>query len=255
MHSANTLTLVLSSYAEASKRADASMNATRDALEAPLIAAREALRHAKATTLQELVITCEKAYLAAHKTYENEYRLAGSNHGLAITRALTALDQRKLVIDAERVARLSQAQARYQQVCADAGSPDHISCLPAFDALKLEEVEADEVRDEQLRGSNEIYLGDKREQDIIYADRLVAIERQKRDSLDQTKQVFDLAVSDLIPPLEAALGSAQAAFNQQIYTATTHFNQTRQRRLSIYDGFQNGNSTAAQAVRWLDQLD
>lgn len=255
MHSANTLTLVLSSYAEASKRADASMTATRETLEAPLIAAREALRYAKATTLQELVITSERAYLAAHKTYEHEYRLAGNNHGLAITRALAALDQRKLIIDAERVARLSQAQARYQQVCADAGSPDHISCLPAFDALKLEEVEANEVRDEQMRESDEIYLDDKREQDVIYADRLLAIQCQKRDSLDQAKQVFDLAVSDLIPPLEAALGSAQAAFNQQIYIATTHFNQTRQRRLSIYESFQNGNSTAAQAVRWLDQLD
>jgi hypothetical protein len=255
MHSANTLTLVLSSYAEASKRADASMNATRERLEAPLIAAREALRHTKATALQELVITCERAYLAAHKTYEHEYRQAGNNHGLAITRALAGLDQRKLVIDAERVARLSQAQARYQQVCAAAGSPDHISCLPAFDALKLEEVEADEVRDEQLRGSNEIYLGDKREQDIIYADRLVEIERQKRESLDQAKQVFDLAVSQLIPPLEAALGSAQAVFNEEIYAVTTLFNQTRQRRLSIYEGFQNGTSTAAQAIRWLDQID
>ena len=254
MHSANTLTLVLSSYAEASKRADASMTATRERLEAPLIAAREALRHAKATTLQELVITCEKAYLAAHKAYEMEYRLAGNNHGLAITKALAGLDQRKLVIDAERAASLSLAQARYQQVCADAGSPDHISCLPAFDALKLAEVEADEVRDEQLRGSKEIYLGDKREQDIIYADRLVAIERQKRESLDQAKQDFDLAVGHLIPPLEAALGTAQAAFNEEIYAVTTVDNQTRQQRLSIYEGFQNGNSTASQAIRWLEKL-
>jgi hypothetical protein len=255
MHSANTLTLVLSSYAEASKRADDSMNAAREHIEAPLIAAREALRHAKATALKELASTCETAYLAAHKTYENEYRRAGTSHGLAITRALAGLDQRKLEIDVERAARVSHAQARYQQVCADAGSPDHISCLPAFDALKLEELQADEVRDEQLLVSNETYLGEKREQDIIYADNLVAIERQKRDSLDQTKQVFDLAVSQLIPPLEAALGTAQAAFNEELYIVTTLFNQARKKRLGIYEDFQNGNITADQAVRWLDQMD
>lgn len=254
MHSANTLTLVLSSYAAACQRTDANFTATRNRIEAPLIAAREALRHAKATTLQELVITCERAYQAAQKLYENEYRLAGSNHGQAITRALAALDQRKLVIASERAARLSQAQTRYEQVCAEAGSPDHILCLPAFDALKLEEVEADEARDEQLRDSHDIYLSDKREQDIIYADRLVAIERQKRESIDQAKQVFDLAVSQLIPPLEAALGSAQAAFNEELYTVTSLYNQTRKQRLGIYEGFQNGNSTQSQAIRWLDQI-
>ncbi len=81
------------------------MTATRERLEAPLIAAREALRHAKATTLQELGIVCERAYLAAHKTYETEYRQAGTNHGLAITRALAGLDQRKLTLDARMLRR------------------------------------------------------------------------------------------------------------------------------------------------------
>ncbi len=231
------------------------MTAAREHLEAPLIAAREALRHAKATTLQELVITCERAYLAAHKTYEQEYRQAGTNHGLAISRALAGLDQRKLNIEAERLTRISQAQACYQQVCAEAGSPDHISCLPVFDALKLAEVEADEISAEQLRASNEIYQAEKCEQDIIYADRLVEIERQKRESLDQSKQAYDLAVGQLIPPLEDAVGTAQAAYNQEIYIVTALFNQTRKQRLGIYEGFLNGNSTQAQAIRWLDQLD
>jgi 3-deoxy-D-manno-octulosonic acid (KDO) 8-phosphate synthase len=113
MHSANTLTLVLSSYAAACQRADASMNATREQIEAPLIAAREALRHAKATALKELASTYESAYLAAHRTYENEYRRAGINQGLAVTRALAGIDQRKLEIDVERAARVSHAQARY----------------------------------------------------------------------------------------------------------------------------------------------
>ncbi len=255
MHSANTLTLVLSSYAAACQRADASMTATRERLEAPLIAAREALRHAKATTLQELGIVCERAYLAAHKTYEKEYRQAGTNHGLAITRALAGLDQRKLTIEAERLTRISQAQACYQQACAEAGSPDHISCLPAFDALKLAEVEADEISGEQLRASNEVYQAEKCAQDIIYADRLVEIERQKRESLDQSKQAYDLAVSQLIPPLEAAFGTAQAIFEEELRALTARYNQARQQRLSIYDGFVNGNSTSSQAIRWLDQID
>jgi hypothetical protein len=255
MHSANTLTFVLSSYAAACQRADASMTATRERLEAPLIAAREALRQAKATTLQELVITCERAYLAAQKTYEQEYRQAGTNHGLAITLALAGLEQRKLTIEAERLARISQAQAFYQQVCAEAGSPDHISCLPAFDALKLKEFEADEIRSEQLHASQEIYLSEKREQDIIYADRLVEIERQKRESLDQSKQVHDLAVSQLIPPLEDAVGTAQAIFDNELGALTVRYNQARQQRLAVYDGFINGNSTSSQAIRWLDQID
>jgi hypothetical protein len=255
MHSANTLTLVLSSYAAACQRADASMNATREQIEAPLIAAREALRHAKATALKELASTYESAYLAAHRTYENEYRRAGINQGLAVTRALAGIDQRKLEIDVERAARVSHAQARYQQVCADAGSPDHISCLPAFDALKLAEVEADEICSEQLRTSNEIYRAEKCEQDIIYADRLVEIERQKRESLDQSKQVYDLAVSQLIPPLEAAFGSAQAIFDDELRALTARYNQARQQRLAIYDGFLNGNSTSSQAIWWLDQID
>ncbi len=255
MHSANTLTLVLSSYAAACQRADASMTATRARLEAPLVAAREALRHAKATTLQELVITCERAYQAAQKAYETEYRLAGNNHGQAITRALAALEQRKSLIAAERAATLSQAQARYEQVCAEAGSPDHISCLPALDALKLEEVEADEIQSEQLLASHQIYLNDKREQDIIYADRLVVIDRQKRESTDKAKQEYDLAVSLLIPPLEAALGTVQAAFSEDNYRLSALVNQARKERVAIYEGFLNGNSNQSQAVRWLDQMD
>jgi len=256
MPSANSVNQnVLASYAAASQRAETRKQETLERIQIPLTAAREALQHAKANDAQLLSITCEKAYQTATRTYEVEYRAAGNTHGQSITRALAELDQRKAEILAERNIRIAEAQARHEQVCTEFGSPHDPSCLPALDAYKLVEVEADAIRDQHLQASHAVYLERKREIDTLYADRVATIERDRRTSQELAKQTYDAAVCALIPPLEAALATAQALYDQELLTANTLDNESRQRRLAIFEGFKNGNSTSSQAVRWLDHME
>ncbi len=246
--------IVLIAYADASARADHLISTVKNNFQPALDAALTALEHAKATQLPVIAQTLERAYNSAHRTYEQQYRLASNNHGFAITRALRSLDDRKAQILAQCDDRLQQLRADYEQVCTAAGSAEDLRCLPVLDVLSLAELEANLIRDQHLAESHAIYLQEKESEDAILAQRLAELNADKTRSLQQARDDYDVALLALIPPLEQAVLAAQAAFDAAMNEANAVCNELRKRRVDLFNNFNGGNMSMFSCARRLDQI-
>lgn len=93
---------VLCTYAQAQSRAENFLAATQLRYEAPLLAAREALKAAEASELKALNRRYDSSCIEAYRAYEREMRSAGNTHGRAMTACVTALDERRRAIQDRR---------------------------------------------------------------------------------------------------------------------------------------------------------
>lgn len=246
--------IVLIAYADASARADHLISTVKDNFQPALDAALTTLKHAKDIQLPLIEQTSERAYNSAQRTYEQQYRLASNNHGLAITRALRALDERKAQILAQCDDRLQQLRADYDQVCTATGAAEDPRCLPVLDVLRLAELEANLIRDQHLAESHAIYLQAKESEDAVLAQRLAELNADKTRSLEQARHDYDVALLALIPPREQAVLAAQGALDAAMNEANAVCNELRKRRLELLTNFNSGNMSMFSCARRLDQI-
>jgi len=246
--------IVLVAYAAASARADRLITKVQETCQPPLDAAKGALKNAQQIHLAQFAQTLEQAYNQAHRTYEQQYRLACNTHGLTITGALRQLDKRKMQILAEREQNLAPLKSNYEEICAAFDSAQDAHRLPALDALRLGEIEVDVVCDRQLLESRAIYLQEKERADLALADRLRELNEDKARVLQQAKDEHDACEKALMPPLEQAVEVAQAAFDEAMLDAIAASNELRRSRVEVFNNFDRDALSSFQCARWLDQL-
>jgi len=247
--------IILSSYDDASSRADSLVGVLKTAADLKLESARAT--HQQATSQLEVMDgEREREYLGAIKTYEQEYRRAGTDNGLAFTQLLKEHDDRKTEIerrceDSTEPERKALDEATNNQ---NQGSIKKASVRPWYDSVNSSLFESCGVRDRELAENQLLYLAEKSRLDRQHADRLAAIEAKKSQACTAAQQKFDLESTALMQPANHAWALAQAFHKKEMAEIEAYENSMRLERLAIWRSYMDGRLSAHWAIDKLNGL-
>jgi len=219
-----------------------------------LEAAKVALERAKEDDLKRLSDNYDRKYISIVQKYEQEYRKAQNENGLAFTAVLREVEAREATITWRRERAITAARTEYEQTCERAGCKDDPSCAPYFDALACVTLEADRQRAQQMNESRGQYKEERDRLNASLAQRLEALRLTRDQAIEFARAAYEQEAAAIRVPLEEAVALAQAAFDRAVEEAADLQYAQRQERLSILNMYQKGRISENEAVNALELL-
>jgi hypothetical protein len=244
---------VLSAYAQAQSRAEKFLTTTQLRYEAPLLAAREALKAAEADELKVINRTYDSSCIKAYRAYESEMRSAGNTHGRAMTACVTALNERRSAIQSRREEALAPFKRQLEEV-TNSSPGSALSRLPYLDALESAAVEADSIAAQEEEQAYALYLQEKHEKDCTLAQTVERLLGERQDASTQALSVLERDKRTLLEPLQTALQAAQQELDQAMSDAHRQCQVWRLARLAIIKALRDGTYKSSQAIAALEAL-